>query len=309
MKTFPLGTSDLVVPNVVAGMMRIQEMSDQEVRALFDASLDMGITMFDHASSYGAQMHGCETRFTEALQLTPAQRAEIILQTKVGIRPGFYDFSREYILSTVEGSLAALGTDYIDVLLLHRPDALVEPAEVAAAFDELHTAGKVRHFGVSNQEPGQTELLKRHVKQPFIANQLQFGLGHANLVAQGLAANMNGLDQSIDRDNGALPYARLNGITVQAWSPFQSGFFGGVIIGDRKNYAELNDSLDALAAKYGMTSTGMAVAWITRLPADLQVVLGTTKPERVRESAAGSESPLTREEWYSLFTAAGYAIP
>ncbi len=313
MKTFPLGTSDLIVPNVVAGMMRIQKLSDAEVRELFDASLDAGITMFDHAAVYGEPMHGCETRFAEALQLTPAQRGEIILQTKVGIRKSdsgaWFDFSHDHILESVDDSLAALRTDYIDVLLLHRPDALVEPEQVATAFDELHASGKVRHFGVSNQTPDQIELLKRNVRQPLVADQLQFGLGHANLVAAGVAVNMDEHDQSVVRDNGVLNYARLHDITVQAWSPFQSGFFRGAFVGDRKSAPELNDALDVLAAKYDLTPTGVAVAWITRHPANMQVVLGTTRPDRVREAAAGSESPLTAEEWYDLFKAAGYIVP
>ncbi|MEP6478907.1 MAG: aldo/keto reductase, partial [Rhodoglobus sp.] len=289
--------------------MRIVEMTDAEVRALFDASVESGVTMFDHAAAYGGKLHGCETRFAEALKLTPAQRSEIVLQTKVGLHDGEFDFSHDHIIESVDGSLAALQTDFIDVLLLHRPDGLVEPEEVAAAFDELASAGKVRHFGVSNHTPGQIELLKRYVKQPLVANQLQFSLGHANIVAAGMAANMNDLDQSIDRDNGILDYSRVHDITVQAWSPAQAGFFGGTFIGDRDRYAELNTALDELAAKYAVTPTGIAMAWITRHPARMQVVLGTTRPERIRESAAGSELPLTRAEWYRLFTAAGYSVP
>ncbi|GAB3927896.1 aldo/keto reductase [Microlunatus endophyticus] len=233
----------------------------------------------------------------------------MIIQSKVGIRPGYFDFSAEHITGSVAESLEALRTDYLDVLLLHRPDTLVEPDEVAAAFDQLHSEGKVRHFGVSNHTPGQIELLKRSLNVPLIFNQVQLSITHAPLFASGIAANMAGLDQSVVRDNGLLDHARLNDITLQAWSPFQKGFFDGVFLDDRENYAELNDALDELAAKYGVTPTGIAVAWITRHPADIQVVLGTTKPSRVKESAAGSEVPLTREEWYRLFTAAGYIVP
>ncbi|HZY48674.1 MAG TPA: aldo/keto reductase, partial [Devosia sp.] len=193
--------------------------------------------------------------------------------------------------------------------LLHRPDALVEPDDVARAFDKLHSAGKVRHFGVSNQTPGQIELLKSAVKQPLLFNQVQLSITHANLVAQGVAANMAGLDQSISRDVGLLDYSRLKGMTLQAWSPFQKGFFDGVFLGDRAAYPELNDVLDELASKYGVTPTGIAVAWITRHPANIQVVLGTTKPSRVKDSAAGSDVTLTREEWYRLFRAAGHQVP
>jgi predicted oxidoreductase len=233
----------------------------------------------------------------------------MIIQSKVGLRDGFWDFSKEHILESVDESLAALRTDYLDILLLHRPDTLMEPEEIADAFDTLSAAGKVRHFGVSNQTPGQVELLKRSLRQPIFINQVQLSITHAALLAQGIAANMSGLDQSIDRDNGILEYSRLNGITLQAWSPFQKGFFDGVFVGDRDAFPELNDQLESLAEKYGVTPTGIAVAWITRHPANMQVVLGTTKPERVRDSAAGSDLPLTREEWYGLFQAAGHILP
>jgi predicted oxidoreductase len=232
-----------------------------------------------------------------------------MIQSKAGIRRGYFDFSSGHIIEAVEGSLKALRTEYLDVLLLHRPDTLVEPDDVAKAFDALHAAGKVRHFGVSNQTPGQIELLKSAVRQPLLFNQVQLSIAHANLFAQGIAANMDGLDQSISRDVGLLDYSRLKGMTLQAWSPVQKGFFKGVFIGDRENYAELNVALDALAEKYAVTPMGIAIAWITRHPANLQVVLGTTKPDRVRESAKGSDVVLTREEWYRLFTAAGHKLP
>ena len=205
--------------------------------------------------------------------------------------------------------MAALKTDYLDILLLHRPDTLVEPEEVAEAFDILHAAGKVRQFGVSNQTPGQIELLKTAVRQPLLFNQVQLSITHANLIAQGVAINMDGLGQSVSRDNGLLDYSRLKGMMLQAWSPFQKGFFDGVFIGDRKAFPELNDALDEISAAHGVTPTEIAVAWITRHPANIQVVLGTTKPGRVRECAAGSDVRLTREEWYRLFTAAGHVLP
>lgn len=309
MKTLKLSQADLTVPSVVLGLMRIAKMNDADIRALFDAAVEVGVTMIDHADVYGGAPHVCEARFGEAVPLSAGDRAKIMIQSKVGIRPGYFDFSAAHILEGVEGSLRALRTDYLDVLLLHRPDTLVEPEEVAAAFDKLHAAGKVRHFGVSNQTPGQIELLKSAVRQPLLFNQVQLSITHANLFAQGMAANMNGLDQSISRDVGLLDYSRLKGMTLQAWSPFQKGFFDGVFVGDRENYGELNDGLDELAAKYGVTPTGIAVAWITRHPANLQVVLGTTKPGRVRECAAGSDVVLNREEWYRLFRAAGHTVP
>ena len=232
-----------------------------------------------------------------------------MIQSKAGIRPGFFDFSTEHILRAVDESLVALKTEYLDVLLLHRPDTLVEPEEVAAAFDALEATGKVRHFGVSNQSPGQIELLKTAVKQPLLFNQVQLSITHANLIARGVANNMAGLGQSVDRDNGLLDYSRLKGMMLQAWSPFQKGFFDGVFIGDRDNYAELNQALDELSKAHGVTPSGIAVAWIVRHPANIQVVLGTTNPGRVAESAAGSDVLLTREEWYRLFRSAGHILP
>jgi predicted oxidoreductase len=294
--------------NVVLGLMRILELSDEQVRTLVGTARDAGIDFFDHADVYGGD-HGCERRFGDAVQFSPSEREQVYLQSKVGIRDGFWDFSKEHILESVDESLKALRTDYLDVLLLHRPDTLMEPDEIADAFDTLHAAGKVRNFGVSNQTPGQTELLRRSLRQPIVANQVQLSITHANLLAQGIAANMNGLGQSIDRDNGILDYARLNDITLQAWSPFQKGFFDGVFLGDRENYAELNDAIDEIAASHGVTPTAIAVAWITRHPANMQVVLGTTNPQRVADAAAGSDLPLTREEWYRLFTTAGHILP
>ncbi|MFF1528485.1 aldo/keto reductase family oxidoreductase [Cellulomonas sp. NPDC058312] len=311
MKTFTLPGTDIVAPNVVLGLMRIQDKSDDEVRELVRTARDAGITFVDHAAVYGDEKHGCEARFAEALDLTPSQRDEYVIQTKVGIiKDGpYFDFSYEEIVSSVEGSLQALRTDHVDILLLHRPDALVEPDEVARAFDELAAAGKVRAFGVSNHTPRQIDLLKKSVTQPLVVNQVQLSITHAPLVAAGVSANMAGLDQSIDRDGGLLDYCRLHDITLQAWSPFQKGFFDGVFLGDREQYAELNDVVDRLAARYGVTPIGIATAWITRHPAQMQVVLGTTTPSRVTEAAAGSQIPLTRAEWYELFRAAGHRVP
>lgn len=309
MKVYTLPGARGEVSSVVLGLMRISKMTDAEIRTLFDTARDVGITMIDHADIYGGETHLCERRFAEAVTLTSREREAIQIQSKVGIRRGYFDFSREHILEGVNGSLTALKTDYLDVLLLHRPDALVEPEEVAEAFDQLHREGKVRHFGVSNHTPGQIELLKTAVRQDLLFNQVQLSITHSNLIAQGVAANMAGLDQSVSRDVGLLDYSRLKGMMLQAWSPFQKGFFDGVFIGDNKTYPELNRELERLAAKYGVTPTGIAVAWITRHPAHIQVVLGTTKPERVRESAAGSDVELTREEWYALFRAGGHTVP
>ncbi|OLT53962.1 aldo/keto reductase family oxidoreductase [Cellulosimicrobium sp. CUA-896] len=310
MKTFTLPGTDLVVPDVVLGLMRIQDKTDDEVRTLVRTARDAGITFLDHADVYGDDLHGCERRFAEAMALSPAERDEWVIQSKAGIVPDgpYFDFSYEHLVASVHASLEALRTDHLDVLLLHRPDALVEPEEVARAFSELHAAGKVRAFGVSNHTPGQIELLRRYVEQPIVANQLQLSITHAPLIAQGVASNMAALDQSVSRDVGTLDYCRLHDITVQAWSPFQAGFFTGTFLGSPE-YAELNAVIDRLAAQYDVPPIAIATAWITRHPARMQVVLGTTTPERVAGAAQGSDVHLTRAEWYELFRAAGHTVP
>ena len=310
MRTFTLPGTTITAPNVVLGLMRIADKTDDEIRELVAAARDVGIDFVDHADIYGGTAHLCERRFRDALRLSATEREALTIQSKCGIvREGpYFDFSYAHIIESVDGSLAALGTDYLDILLLHRPDALVEPDEVARAFDELHAAGKVRHFGVSNHTPGQIELLRRSLDQPLVVNQLQLSLVHAPMVAHGLAANMAGLDQSVQRDGGVLDYCRLQDITVQAWSPFQAGGGRGVFLGS-PDYPELNAVIDRLAAAYGVQPMAIATAWITRHPARMQVVLGTTKAARVRAAAEGSALELTRAEWYELTRAAGHHIP
>ncbi|MFJ9554681.1 aldo/keto reductase family oxidoreductase [Nocardiopsis sp. NPDC101807] len=310
MKTFTLPGTKITAPNVVLGLMRIQEKTDEEVRTLVRTAIDAGITFLDHADIYGSEPHGCERRFAEAMRLSPAEREQLVIQTKAGIVTDgpYFDFSYEHLMETVHGSLKALDTDYIDILLLHRPDALVEPEEVARAFDDLAEAGKVRAFGVSNHTPRQIDLLRRYVRQPIVANQAQLSITHAPLIAQGVAANMQGLDQSVSRDDGLVDYCRLHDITLQAWSPFQAGFFDGPFLGSPR-FPELNAVIDRLAAKYDVPPIAIATAWITRHPARMQVVIGTTTPERVTAAAQGSDIPLTRPEWYEVFRAAGYTVP
>ncbi|WP_062202749.1 aldo/keto reductase [Demequina salsinemoris] len=310
MKTFTMPGTEITAPAVVLGLMRIVEKTDDEIRALVSAARDAGIDFFDHADLYGPPYHGCERRFAEALQLTPSEREAVTIQSKCGIRqPGpYFDFSYEHIIESVNASLEALGTDYLDILLLHRPDALMEPDEVARAFDELHHAGKVKNFGVSNHTPNQIELLKRSVKQPLVANQIQLSVTHSPVIASAIASNMLDLDQSIDRDNGIVDYCRLNDITIQAWSPFQARFFDGPFLGNEK-YAELNAVIDKLAWKYEVPVEAIATAWITRHPAQMQVVLGTTTPARVEAAAKGADIHLSRAEWYEMFRAAGHTVP
>ncbi len=311
MRTVPLGPTGTQVPNVIAGMMRIADKSDAEIRALYTAARDNGIDFFDHADIYGGDRHSCEDRFATALRLSSSERARITLQTKTGIVTDqwHYDSSYRHIVTSAEESLRALRTDYLDVLLIHRPDALVEPDELAGAFDHLESTGKVRAFGVSNHTPRQIELLKTAVTQPLVANQVQLSVTHSAIMAQGLAANMAAERDAITLDGGGIvDYCRINRITLQAWSPFQKGFLDGVFLGSDE-YPDLNADLDRLAAKYGVTPTAIAVAWITRHPAQIQVVLGTTDPRRMTDAAAGSDLPLTRGEWYSLIQAAGHRVP
>lgn len=309
MKTVSFGSA--TAPAVIAGMMRIDDKDDAHIRTLYETARTAGIDFFDHADIYGGSMHHCEARFADALQLTSSERDEIVLQTKCGIVPsqGMFDFSYAHIVAQVEGSLAALRTDRLDVLLLHRPDALVEPEEVARAFDDLESAGKVKAFGVSNHTPRQIDLLRTAVRQPLVANQLQLSITHAPIIAQPVAANMAGHAQSVVRDGGGIvEYCRINGITIQAWSPFQDGFSHGVFLGNPA-YAELNAVIDRLAAAHDVTPIAIATAWITRHPAGMQVVLGTTTPQRVQDAAAGADVELTRPEWYELFRAGGHLLP
>jgi predicted oxidoreductase len=309
MKTTTLPTLTLPASNIILGLMRIMPLDDSQIRDLIAAARDEGINFFDHADVYGGEPHAAEKRFGDAVTFSPAEREQVIIQSKVGIREGYWDFSTEHILESVDLSLTALKIEHLDILLLHRPDPLVEPDEVAAAFDALEKAGKVRHFGVSNHMPMQVELLKTSVTQPLVVNQVQLSVTHAPMIAAGVAANMKGESQSVDLDNGILDYSRIHDMTLQAWSPFQKGFFDGVFLGDTTNYGELNDVIDELAAKYGVGPAAIAVAWITRHPANMQVVLGTMNIEHLRDSAKGSDIPLTRHEWSRLFTAAGHILP
>lgn len=306
MEKINLGKSTLKVPSIAIGCMRINSMGKEELTNYIKFCIENGLNFFDHADIYGRGE--CEKLFGEALKNSGIKREDIIIQSKCGIVPGkMYDFSKEYILKSVDGILERLGTDYLDVLVLHRPDALVEPEEVAEAFNTLYTSGKVKYFGVSNHKPSQIELLKKYVKQDILVNQLQLSLPFSNMIASGLEVNML-TDGAYDRDGSVLDYCRLNDMTIQAWSPFQYGFFEGVFIGSEK-YPKLNKVLDELAEKYKVTPTGIATAWILRHPAKVQMIAGTTKISRLQEIIDGSKIKLTREEWYKLYLSAGYILP
>lgn len=218
-----------------------------------------------------------------------------------------FDFSKEHILNAVDGSLKRLKTDYLDILLLHRPDALVEPEEVAEAFDALERSGKVRYFGVSNQKPMQIELLKKFVKQPIVTNQLQLSITNATMISNGINVNMEN-ESAVDRDGSILDYCRLHDITIQPWSPFQYGFFEGVFLGNEK-FPELNQTIDEIAARYGVSNTTIAIAWLLRHPAKMQPVIGTMNTTRLVDSCKAADIYLTREEWYAIYRAAGNILP
>jgi predicted oxidoreductase len=285
--------------------MRISSMTDQEISTLVHTALDEGINFFDHADVYGGGKS--EEKFSEALDMNSSLREKMILQTKVGIRQASFDFSKEHILEAVDGSLKRLRTDYLDVLLLHRPDALVEPEEVAEAFTILETGGKVKYFGVSNQNPMQIELLGKFMKQKIHFNQLQLSITNTGMIDAGINVNMQ-IDRSINRDGSILDYCRLKDIIIQPWSPFQYGFFEGAFL-DNPKFPELNQKINAIAADKGVTNTAIAIAWLLRHPAHMQPIIGTTNPQRVKDSCQASGVTLSREEWYSIYLAAGNQLP
>jgi predicted oxidoreductase len=305
MKTIKLGTSNLDVPVVAVGCMRINGLSLADAERFLHTALEHGANFFDHADVYGGGK--CEEIFADALHMSPSVREQVLLQSKVGIRQGMFDFSKQHILAAVDGSLKRLHTDYLDVLLLHRPDALVEPEEVAEAFSTLERAGKVRHFGVSNQKPMQIELLKKFVEQPLVANQLQLSITNATMISNGVNVNMEN-DAAVDRDGSILDHCRLHDITVQPWSPFQYGFFEGVFL-DNDKFAVLNQAIDKVAAHYGVSNTTIAIAWLLRHPARMQPIIGTMNLGRLKDSCKASDVDLTREEWYEIYRAAGNILP
>lgn len=306
MKQINLGSSELKVPAIAAGCMRMNGLDAAQAAEFIGGCMEIGANFFDHADIYGRGE--CEEIFGKALHELSHSRDKYFIQSKCGIVPGkMYDLSRDYILQSVDGILKRLGTDYLDMLVLHRPDALVEPEEVAEAFDRLEKEGKVRHFGVSNQKPMQIELLKKYVGQPLLVNQLQFSIPASNMVANGLEVNMTS-EGSADRDGSVLDYCRLHDMTIQAWSPFRMANWKGLFLGSSE-YAELNRLMQQMGEKYNATDNMMATAWIMRHPANIQMIAGTMNLKRMQEIVRASELVLTREEWYSLYLAAGHILP
>lgn len=305
MKNLIIGDTNLEVSEIGLGCMRITELQDKkEVRNLIDTAMDQGIDFFDHADIYDGGH--AEEVFGEMVE--PAMRQNMIIQSKCGIIPGkAYDFSKEHILRSVEESLKRLRTDYLDILLLHRPDTLMEPEEVAEAFELLEKSGKVRYFGVSNQNSMQIELLNKYCGNRIKINQLQFSIAHCDIVDSGLNVNVHS-EAGANRDGSILEYCRLKDITIQAWSPFQYGMFEGVFLNNEK-FPKLNKLVDELAEKYQVTNNAIAVAWILRHPARIQPIVGTTNKNRLTDICKASEVKLTREEWYALYMAAGKVLP
>lgn len=304
MKNITIG-NQINASAVSLGCMRMSDLDEKRVDAIMNTALECGVNFFDHADIYG--VGNSERFFGEYLKRNPGVRDKIWIQSKCSIHDGQFDFSKDHILKSVDGILSRLGVDCLDVLLLHRPDTLMEPEEVAEAFNQLETSGKVKYFGVSNQNMMQMELLKTAVKQPLIINQLQFSVTEAGLVTSGMNVNMKNAE-SVMHDGSFLEYSRIKNITIQAWSPFQYGFFGGSYI-DNEDFPELNKKLGEIAEEYGITKTGVAASWILRHPANMQLIAGTMSPSRLAEICKGADVVLSRDQWYQIYRAAGHTLP
>ncbi|MDW7670451.1 MAG: aldo/keto reductase [Bacillota bacterium] len=305
MKTISMARGGMEASAIALGCLRISPLSSREAATLIGTALEEGIRYFDHADIYGDGRS--EEVFGKLLAKSPGMRDQMILQTKCGIRKGYYDLSRDSILQSVEGSLKRLKTDYLDVLLLHRPDALADPEEIAEAFSALHASGKVRYFGVSNYNTHQVKGLSRFLDQEIIVNQLQFGLAHTLMVDVGLNVNISN-EAGIDRDQGILDHCRQHHITIQAWSPLHIGLLDEVFL-EHQEYPVLNRTLNNMAAAKGVSPSAIAVSWIMRHPADIQPIVGTTRPNRLRQICQASRITLNRQEWYALYQAAGNHLP
>ena len=305
MRYIEFGKTGSKVSVIGIGCMRMSDLSPKQVDDVIKTALDSGINFFDHADIYGGGE--CESLFGSALSRDKSLRDKIFIQSKCSIRNGMYDFSKEYILASVDGILSRLDTDHLDSLLLHRPDALMEPDEVEEAFRCLHESGKVRSFGVSNFNRHQMEFLQSGLSFLICVDQMQMSIAHTPMIDEGLNVNtmFNG---AVVRSSGTLEYCRLNSIIVQTWSPLQKGFFEGVFLGD-PSYKKLNKVIDRLAGEYGVGPDAIAYAWLLRYPARMQVITGTMNPKHIASAAKASDVVLTRAQWYELYTAAGNELP
>lgn len=306
MKQRYIGETNWQTSAVALGIMRMNSLSPEQAAKAIDTAYDSGINYIDSADIYGGG--DSEKVFGQALKQSSVKREDLFIQSKGGIVPGKrYDFSKKHLIDAVDGCLERLGVDYLDSFLLHRPDPLMEPDEVAEAFDELQTSGKVRHFGVSNFNPEQFMFLQENLDQRLLINQLQFSIMHSGMIDFGLHTNMTDTC-SINHDGGLLEFSRRMGVTLQAWSPFQYGTFAGTFINNDK-FPKLNKKLQELADKYGVSKNAIAAAWILRHPADIQVIIGTMNPEHIADSAKGGDIDLTKQEWYDIYFAAGNDLP
>ena len=308
MRYITLGQDDKELSEIVLGMMRIKDKSVKEVEELVETALSVGINAFDLADIYGRGR--CEELLGLVLKNRPELREEMWIQSKCGIRIEeftYFDFSKDYIIKSVDGILQRLKIDHLDSLLLHRPDALMESDQVAEAFDLLYKQGKVRNFGVSNQNPMMMELLKKDVKQPLAVNQLQLSAAFTPGFESGFHVNMED-SQAAMRDGSIFEYCKLHDVVIQAWSVLQFGYFKGNFVGNEK-FQALNQVLDRLAFKYGVTPSTIAISWILRYPAKMQAVVGTTNPKHLREVSQAANFSLTRKEWYEIYLAAGNNLP
>ena len=294
---------------IVQGCMRMPALSKEDAAKVIRTAYDCGINFYDHATCYGENGEA-ETRFAEAFPLTGIKREDVFIQSKCGLcfDRNEFDWTKENILKSVDDSLRRLKIEYLDALLLHRPDVLYDPEDVADAFNILEHAGKVRHFGVSNLVPMQIELLKKYVKQPLVFNQVQLSLEQSQLIDQALYMNNKTTEFSINRDGNALDYCRLHDITIQAWSPLQIGMFGGTFI-DNPDFPELNKALEKIAEREGASKTAVAIAWILRHPAKMQAIIGTMNPEHIKDACKAADVNLSHHDWYELYLAAGKYLP
>lgn len=300
-----IGQTGIQATRIALGCMRMSDLKGKQAEEVVGTALDLGINFFDHADIYGGGLS--ELRFRDAIKHLNVNRDKMIIQSKCGIREGYFDFSKEYILSSVDGILERLGTEYLDFLILHRPDVLVEPEEVAEAFTKLRAEGKVKHFGVSNQNRFQMELLQSYLDEPLAVNQLQLSPAHTPMFDAGLNVNMLN-KASIEHDDGIVDYCRLKRVTIQAWSPFQIDLSRGLFV-NHPDYKELNETIAKLAKNYNVSSEAIVIAWILRHPAQMQAIVGSMNPSRLKAIDKANDIALTRKEWYDIYRSAGNILP
>lgn len=300
-----IGQTGIQATRIALGCMRMSDLEGKQAEEVVGTALDLGINFFDHADIYGGGLS--ELRFRDAIKHLNVNRDKMFIQSKCGIREGYFDFSKEYILSSVDGILERLGTEYLDFLILHRPDVLVEPEEVAEAFTKLRAEGKVKHFGVSNQNRFQMELLQSYLDEPLAVNQLQLSPAHTPMFDAGLNVNMLN-KASIEHDDGIVDYCRLKRVTIQAWSPFQIDLSRGLFV-NHPDYKELNETIAKLAKNYNVSSEAIVIAWILRHPAQIQAIVGSMNPSRLKAIDKANDIALTREEWYDIYRSAGNILP